>query len=46
MICPTMKMTTLEWVYLALERMEHVVTLPEEVPRKARKALDAMLVGG
>jgi len=43
LICPTMKMTTLERVRLALETMESVVTVPEEIRVKARKALDAML---
>ena len=46
LICPTMKMTTLERVFLALEKMEHVVVLPEEVQKKVRKALDAMLAVG
>ena len=45
-ICPTMKMTTLERIFLALEKMEHVVVLPEAVQKKARKALDAMLSVG
>jgi len=31
LICPTMKMTTLERVHLALETMEYVVTVPEDV---------------
>jgi len=43
LICPTMKRTTLEKVLLALETMEYVVTVPEEIRAKASKALDAML---
>ena len=43
LICPTMKMTTLERVRLALETMEYVVTVPEEIRVRAHKALDAML---
>lgn len=44
LICPTMKMTNLEKVFLALEKMEHVVTISEEMRMDACKALDAMLV--
>lgn len=43
LVCPTMKMTTLERVRLALETMEYVVTVAEETRVKARRALDAML---
>jgi quinolinate synthase len=43
LICPTMKMTTLGRVRFALETMEHVVTVPEEIRAKARHALDTML---
>ena len=43
LICPTMKLTTLEKVANALERMEHRVSVPEEVRDKARRALDRML---
>jgi quinolinate synthase len=43
LICPTMKMTNLEKVLLALDKMEYVVTIPEEIRVKACKALDAML---
>jgi len=43
MICPTMKMTSLEKVLLSLDRMEHVTTIPEEIRVSACKALDAML---
>jgi quinolinate synthase len=43
LVCPTMKLTTLEDVMRSLENMEHVVTLEESVRVKARSALDAML---
>jgi quinolinate synthase len=43
LLCPTMKMTNLEKVLLALEKMERVVTISERVRVGARKALDAML---
>ena len=43
LICPTMKMTNLENVLLALDKMEYIVTIPEEIRVKACKALDAML---
>lgn len=43
LICPTMKMTNLEKVKQSLENMEHVVTIPEKIRVRARKALDAML---
>ena len=46
LICPTMKMTTLERVRQALKKMEYVVTIPEEIQVRARKALDAMLAAG
>ncbi len=43
LVCPTMKLTTLEDVARSLENMEHVVTLPEAVRVNARRALDRML---
>ncbi|MEW6087975.1 MAG: quinolinate synthase NadA [bacterium] len=43
MICPNMKLNTLESVFNSLEKMEHVVTVPEEIRLKAKIALDRML---
>jgi quinolinate synthase len=43
LVCPTMKLTTLEDVARSLENMEHVVTLTEAVRVNARRALDRML---
>jgi len=43
MICETMKLTTLEDIYRVLDRMENVVTLPEEVRAPASLALRRML---
>ncbi len=42
-ICPTMKMTTLEKIRIALRDMKHVVRVPEEIQDKARRVLEAML---
>ncbi|RMG59556.1 MAG: quinolinate synthase NadA [Deltaproteobacteria bacterium] len=43
LICPNMKLTTLDDVIEALEENKYVITVPEEVRERARKALDAML---
>lgn len=43
LICPNMKLTTLEKVAFALERMEHRIIVPEEVRLKAKRSLDRML---
>ncbi len=43
LICPNMKLTTLEKVADSLERMEHRIIVPEEVRIKARHSLDRML---
>ncbi len=43
LICPNMKLTTLDDVIEALEEMKHVIKVPEEIRLKAKKALDAML---
>ncbi len=42
-ICPDMKMIDLEAVLRSLENMEHVVTVPDELIKGARQALDRML---
>jgi len=42
-ICPPMKMVTLLEVVRSLENLEHVVTIPEDVQKKAKDALDRML---
>jgi quinolinate synthase len=43
MVCPNMKRTKLESVLRALEKMEHVIKVPEEIRIPAKKALDRML---
>jgi len=42
-ICVNMKKTDLSKVYRALDRMEPRVTVPDEIARRARKAIDRML---
>ncbi|MBS7647858.1 quinolinate synthase NadA [Candidatus Bathyarchaeota archaeon] len=41
-ICPNMKLNTLERIYMALKEEKHVVTVPEPIASKARKALEKM----
>lgn len=43
LICPNMKKTTVESVYLSLKEMRYEITLDREVAEKAKKALQAML---
>lgn len=43
LVCPTMKLTTLEDVLRSLETMEHVITLEDAVRVNARRALDRMM---
>jgi len=43
MICETMKLTTLEDIYRVLDRMENVITVPEDVRVPASLALRRML---
>jgi quinolinate synthase len=41
-LCPNMKLNTLERIYKALKEEKHVVTVPEPIASKARKALEKM----
>ncbi|MEM3699783.1 MAG: quinolinate synthase NadA [Candidatus Bathyarchaeia archaeon] len=41
-VCPNMKLNTLERLYIALKEEKHVVTVPEAIAKKARKALEKM----
>jgi quinolinate synthase len=43
LICPNMKLTSLEDVVVSLREMKNVVSVPEEIRAKAKKALDKML---
>ncbi len=43
LICPTMKLITLEDIRDALREMKHVVRVPEEIRIPAKRALDRML---
>ena len=43
MVCPNMKMTTLENLAASLREMKTRVSVPEETAAKARRAIDAML---
>lgn len=43
LLCPNMKMTTLDSVAGALERMEHRVSVSEDIRRRASAALERML---
>lgn len=43
MVCPNMKRTKIESVLRALEKMEHVIKVPEEIRIPAKRALDRML---
>jgi quinolinate synthase len=42
-VCPNMKKTTLDKLIASLENLEYVVTVPEDVAAKARKALSRMM---
>jgi quinolinate synthase len=42
-VCPNMKKITLDKLIASLENMEHVVTVPQEIAVKAKKALDRMV---
>jgi quinolinate synthase len=41
-VCPNMKLNTLERLYAALKEEKYVVTVPEAIAKKARKALEKM----
>jgi quinolinate synthase len=41
--CPNMKLTTLEKILWSLEEMEHKVTVPPDIMRKARTSLQRMI---
>lgn len=43
LICPTMKLASLEKVLAALENMTGAVTVPQDLVQRARKALERML---
>ena len=42
-ICPNMKRTTLEKVLWSLQEMEHRITVPEDIRRRALRAVQRML---
>ena len=42
-ICPDMKKIRLIDLYLALERMQHRITVPEEIRRRAETAVRRMI---
>ncbi|MGQ9641535.1 MAG: quinolinate synthase NadA [Candidatus Bathycorpusculaceae bacterium] len=41
-VCPNMKLNTLERIYWALKEERHVVTVPEPIASKAKRALERM----
>jgi len=41
-VCPNMKLTTLDRLYLSLRDEKHVVKVPEQTAKKARTALERM----
>jgi quinolinate synthase len=43
MVCPNMKRTRLSSVLAAMEKMQHVIKVPDEIRVKAKRALDRML---
>ena len=43
LVCPDMKKTTLESLYASLKENRTVVTVPEDVAVRAKRAIDAML---
>ena len=45
-VCPNMKLTTLEKVFWSLEDMQAVISVPQEIRIKAKRAIDKMLTVG
>jgi quinolinate synthase len=45
-VCPNMKMNTLASIIRALEKNEHIMSVPEDIRIKAKRALDRMLEAG
>lgn len=43
MVCPNMKRTKLDSVLAAMEKMQYVIKVPEDIRVKAKRALDRML---
>jgi quinolinate synthase len=41
-VCPTMKLNTLDRLYVALKEDKYVITVPEAVAKQARRALERM----
>jgi len=42
-VCPNMKLNTLDRLYASLKEEKHLVTVPQPIAKKARKALEKML---
>lgn len=43
-VCPTMKLNTLDRIYLALKEEKYLITVPEPIAKQARKALEKMFM--
>lgn len=43
MVCPNMKRTKIESVLTAMEHMQHIIKVPEDIRVKAKRSLDRML---
>jgi quinolinate synthase len=41
-VCPNMKITTLERIYVSLKEEKHLIKVPESVAQKARVSLERM----
>ena len=42
-VCPNMKLNTLERIYASLKEETHLIRVPKQVAKKARRALEKML---